>query len=145
MTAMDSDKREAPWAPEEVAALNAWQADGRFHPYTCGDCGAALVATEAGWSCPTEGCTYAQAWAHRFSTKTPPPHPGAIYMGDHNWLIPMGSPEFGGAVPDLSELVRESREERADHVLAASGWDALAREVDDAGLYDATYTGDDDE
>lgn len=63
----------APWTPDQVAALNAYQ-HGRFHPFTCcsavnpDNCrdkfgfDAALVATENGWVCET--CDYTQDWAH---------------------------------------------------------------------------------
>jgi hypothetical protein len=71
----------APWTLEEVAALNDYQQNGRFHPFTCGndrsddvhvayaalhrdrDLGL-LVATAGGWHCPV--CGYFQNWAHDF-------------------------------------------------------------------------------
>jgi hypothetical protein len=71
-----SYKVEAPWTPEQVAQLNAYQVSG-WHPFTCGAveyCGAGvlsnglfapyttLVATEAGWVCPE--CDYTQDWAY---------------------------------------------------------------------------------
>lgn len=64
-----------PWTPEQVEALNGYQAAGRFHPFTCarrgegghqirhGDLGV-LVATADGWICPD--CDYTQDWAHEF-------------------------------------------------------------------------------
>ncbi len=58
----------APFTAERVAALNAYQHSGRFHPFTCanqhGPLGTEtlLVATEAGWVCPA--CDYTQGWAH---------------------------------------------------------------------------------
>ena len=74
------DVRLAPWTDEEVTQLNAYQRDGRFHPYTCGsgnrsddfhkaaavnyglgDLGQ-LHATIQGWICPG-GCAYTQNWA----------------------------------------------------------------------------------
>lgn len=83
------DVRRAPWTPEEVDALNAYQREGRFHPYTCGsnyrtddfhktaavhfglnDLGQ-LHATINGWICPG-GCRYTQDWAD-FSFLTLPP------------------------------------------------------------------------
>jgi hypothetical protein len=59
-----------PFTPEQVASLNAYQASGAFHPYTCGndDCHgvkgqhASLVARADGWHCPA--CDYTQEWAH---------------------------------------------------------------------------------
>lgn len=66
----------APWTHHQVASLNAYQASGVFHPFTCGndDCPgtedddepghAALIAHEDGWQCPA--CDYRQDWAHAF-------------------------------------------------------------------------------
>lgn len=76
---------EAPFTPEQVEALNRWQRNGNYHPFTCGNCRDAdteaevahfkktgkwkrgkeqreLVATEKGWICPT--CDYTQSWAY---------------------------------------------------------------------------------
>lgn len=55
---------EAPWTPEQVAALNAFQARSNIHPFTCGKCGGleVLVATSTGWLCPKD-CGYSQTWA----------------------------------------------------------------------------------
>ena len=56
------------WTEEEVASLNAHQANGRVHPYTCpGDephCKSQrnLTATRAGWVCQCG--EYRQGWAH---------------------------------------------------------------------------------
>lgn len=56
----------APWTSEQIAALNAFQHNGRFHPFTCGtDSGhRVLLATPDGWVC--EDCEYRQTWAHEF-------------------------------------------------------------------------------
>lgn len=71
-----------PFTDSQVAALNRWQQDGRFHAFTCGndrhdeahkkyqaehggDYGQ-LVATKDGWVCPVPGCGYTQQWAHEF-------------------------------------------------------------------------------
>lgn len=52
---------------DQVESLNAYQACGQWHPFTCGNhCGATLIATTDGWICPTEGCGYTQDWAHSF-------------------------------------------------------------------------------
>lgn len=69
----------APFTPEQVQTLNAFQQLGTIHPFTCGlnrtskghrklakargdrDSGI-LVATPAGWVCPA--CRYTQKWAH---------------------------------------------------------------------------------
>lgn len=63
---------KAPFTPEQVVALNRFQRDGRFHPFTCGsgrrtdsahlDGNGILVASEQGWHCPY--CEYVQDWAH---------------------------------------------------------------------------------
>lgn len=77
---MTMDKIVAPWTQEQVDALNRYQREGRFHPFTCGcrddeahraharangdpDYGL-LVAGRGGWTCPV--CAYAQDWAHAF-------------------------------------------------------------------------------
>ena len=61
----------APFTPEQVIALNAFQASTLGHPFTCGgnrtdenhlDGEGKLAATEAGWICPY--CDYRQDWAH---------------------------------------------------------------------------------
>ena len=56
----------APWSDGQVDSLNAYQACGAFHSFTCGndactdrDC--PLVATAAGW---VHRCGYTQDWAH---------------------------------------------------------------------------------
>lgn len=52
----------APWTPEQVDSLNAYQTSGAFHPYTCvTHSDEPLVATPAGWTCPC--CSYRQDWA----------------------------------------------------------------------------------
>jgi hypothetical protein len=56
----------APWTPEQVEALNAYQKLGYVHEFTChfdhGEKSRVLVATEDGWHCPS--CDYKQLWAH---------------------------------------------------------------------------------
>jgi hypothetical protein len=68
-----TDQIRAPWTPEQVAALNRFQAEGGMHPFTCGGEHApgspALVAYTDGWRCPQpygEACDYRQDWAHAF-------------------------------------------------------------------------------
>jgi hypothetical protein len=55
-----------PWTDAQVAALNRFQANPRFHPFTC-VCGAGnedpLVATRGGW---THRCGHTQTWALAF-------------------------------------------------------------------------------
>lgn len=63
------DPIKAPWTPEQVKALNEFQACPSVHPYTCGGCNNrdGLVATAEGWRCPD--CDYKQDWAHEFSAQ----------------------------------------------------------------------------
>lgn len=69
-----SDKVEAPFTDSQVQSLNLYQISGVMHPFTCGRCRdhlgtdvdghhaeRILVATLAGWICPT--CDYTQNWA----------------------------------------------------------------------------------
>jgi hypothetical protein len=81
------ERIDAPWTPEQVAALNAYQRRGDMHPFTCGgdradaahrryaeeagdgDWGV-LVARQDGWVCPV--CGYRQTWAHAFMAATEP-------------------------------------------------------------------------
>jgi len=55
---------EIPWNDAEVLALNAYQQNPTFHPYTCGnehEGTKILIATNDGWVCPE--CDYTQKWA----------------------------------------------------------------------------------
>jgi hypothetical protein len=64
---------QAPFADEQVAALNTYQESGTFHPFTCAaEHGeeTLLVATTDGWVCSKVGCTYTQNWAHAFMAST---------------------------------------------------------------------------
>jgi hypothetical protein len=66
-----TEKIRAPWTPEQVAALNAFQQRGGMHPFTCGHDhpahpDAVLEATPKGWRCFVLGCEYEQDWAHAF-------------------------------------------------------------------------------
>jgi hypothetical protein len=66
------------YAPEQVAALERWQASGRVHPFTCptrhlDNEAVVLRPEEDGWHCP--GCDYRQDWAHDFMTSDLPPWP----------------------------------------------------------------------
>lgn len=57
---------KAPWTPAQVDALNAYQALGYVHPFTCAMCnGRVMRATEFGWVCPVN-CGYAQNWCHEW-------------------------------------------------------------------------------
>lgn len=61
----DASMLYAPWDQATVDALNRWQTDGQFHPFTCTS-GHDLVATPAGWVCPIGACGYTQDWAWPF-------------------------------------------------------------------------------
>lgn len=67
-TRLAPNRIRAPFTPEQVDALNAHQADGRMHPYTCVQWHGEpadrrdLVATTRGWIC--RYCDYQQDWAH---------------------------------------------------------------------------------
>ncbi|MEU5043193.1 hypothetical protein [Streptomyces griseorubiginosus] len=70
----------APWTPDQVDALNAFQRRGGMHPFTCGGehtpASPALVAYTDGWRCPQpygESCDYRQDWAHAFMAEAPAP------------------------------------------------------------------------
>lgn len=65
----------APWTPDQVDALNRWQATDWVHPFTCVGCTPCRVlhATARGWTCAF--CGHEQAWAHDFMAKEPPPNP----------------------------------------------------------------------
>lgn len=60
----------APWTPEQVHALNAFQSGSGMHPFTCGrDHGGqhiALIARTDGWHCSEPSCDYRQNWALTF-------------------------------------------------------------------------------
>lgn len=63
------NKVDAPWTFSQVISLNAYQASGRFHPFTGkrkenGD-ETVLIATPAGWI-ETPGGPIVQTWAHEF-------------------------------------------------------------------------------
>ena len=53
-----------PWTPEQVESLNAYQASGAMHPFTCGNDSThrILLATPSGWVC--SDCDWRQNWAH---------------------------------------------------------------------------------
>jgi len=57
---------KAPWSPQQVDALNHWQALGYVHEFTCGnehEGSRILFATRQGWICAH--CDYRQDWAHQ--------------------------------------------------------------------------------
>ena len=61
----------APFTDDQVVSLNAYQASGVMHPFTCGQRDLPghkpsdrLWASTNGWFC--EHCDYTQDWAHGF-------------------------------------------------------------------------------
>ena len=58
----------SPFTADEVGSINGYQADPRFHPFTCGRgaCDGVLTATPDGLRCTNEGCPYEQHWVHPF-------------------------------------------------------------------------------
>lgn len=57
---------KAPWTPEQVEALNAYQQLGYVHEFTCPESheDRTLLAGPNGWVCLR--CGYTQDWAHEF-------------------------------------------------------------------------------
>ena len=80
MTGSTGSRVTAPFTPDQVASLNAFQASDVTHPFTCGNdlCPvaggehASLIAGEDGWHC--WACDYTQNWAHSF-------------MADMSWAL----------------------------------------------------------
>ena len=66
---------QAPFTEEQVQAINQYQQEGQFHPFTCGSGKRTdenhkygegiLVATTEGLKCPF--CDYKQNWAYDFT------------------------------------------------------------------------------
>lgn len=78
---------DAPFTPDQVESLNAYQVAGVFHEFTCGgdhDESAMLLATTDGWVCSTL-CGYTQSWAHE-------------WMADWSWKAFVGWENEGGSV-----------------------------------------------
>ena len=92
-----SEKIEAPWTPEQVAGLNAYQDCGWVHPFTCAEdtCRSVLHAIEAGWVCMDPTCPthpseetamgvavdfpcVQQRWAHAFMAEGCPDLPSFL-------------------------------------------------------------------
>lgn len=65
------DKVIAPFSQDQVRSINAYQRDGLYHPFTCGE-SHPLVATGMGLYCPEDG-KFKQFWVHDF-------------MADWSWL-----------------------------------------------------------
>lgn len=63
----------APFTEDQVEAINAFQANRRNHPFTCGTegCREVLAAHVDGMKCPK--CGYVQEWVHSFMAEPQPP------------------------------------------------------------------------
>lgn len=72
---------KAPFTEEQVEALNNYQQESGFHPFTClhnlhNECGRSnkdeegvLIASKEGWICPCG--KWRQDWAHDFMAQKP--------------------------------------------------------------------------
>ena len=77
---MSDFQLKAPFTKGQVDALNKYQNEGKFHPFTCcshpvpecerkaGKSEGKLIATVNGWICPCG--KYTQYWAHEFMGNT---------------------------------------------------------------------------
>lgn len=75
------DLLHAPFTPDEVASLNAYQHSGAFHPFTCpgrilDGTEHILEATEHGWRC-AHCPDFTQNWCH-------------LWMADWSWQKVLG-------------------------------------------------------
>lgn len=121
----------APWTPEQVDALNAFQRRGGMHPFTCGGehtpASPALVAYTDGWRCPQpygESCDYRQDWAHAFMAEPPAALPVSVVSGPtlHDRvaeaLYAHSHPGWARGYADLDQDERDTYLGRAAAVLA---------------------------
>ncbi len=69
---------QAPFSLEQVNNLNAYQAVGQGHPFTCGGegCREILIAGRPGWTCLK--CSYEQKWAWEWMANANTWHSNAI-------------------------------------------------------------------
>jgi hypothetical protein len=119
VTAQLPETVRPPWSGEQVANLNAFQARGEFHPFTCGNeacpgvngMHASLIALRDGWHCPA--CDYAQDWAHGFMAE-PPARPhwtkmfGPVVACDHDEAeIAALRDARDGLLRDISAIARD--------------------------------------
>lgn len=56
----------APFTNEQAVTFNAHQRLRMGHAFTCGKCGAILVALRTEIICPREGCDYTQDWMYDY-------------------------------------------------------------------------------
>jgi len=106
------NRADAPWTFSQVISLNAYQASGRFHPFTGerkenGD-ETVLIATLAGWT-ETSGGPIVQTWAHEF-------------MADWSW---------GGELLEHAEKAHQDFKSNADG-LSYTAWLGRAKIIDHA-------------
>lgn len=67
-----ASKTYPPWDDNATTALNRYQREGWFHPFTCpGDHEeeTLLVAETQGWRCSQSHCDYTQSWAFTFMVR----------------------------------------------------------------------------
>lgn len=61
-----AERVRAPWSDEQVSAINRYQTQGVFHPFTCRNCrDGELVAARDGLNCPKCQDSY-QDWCFDF-------------------------------------------------------------------------------
>lgn len=94
----------APWTPEQVEALNAFQRYGGAHPLTCGGEHApgspALIAYTDGWRCPQpygESCDYRQDWAYACMLEAAPSGMQRVIDLYEQW-VKDGAPPLGVSI-----------------------------------------------
>lgn len=78
-----SEEVYPPFNTDQVASLDAYQASGVFHPFTCGTAGCRrpLTADPDGLQCPTCGSRFHWAWA---------------WMADWSWRLSAEDRPFKG-------------------------------------------------
>jgi hypothetical protein len=136
----------APWTPEQVRNLNAFQSGGGMHPFTCGkDHGAqavALIARTDGWHCSAPPCDYRQDWAHAFMadpTAWPKPFPRgvAVLPGPGATPAPAPAPVDPALQQRIARVIEECRV-LTPEALTAAVLAELAPELGRAQLGDRT-------
>lgn len=106
-----SGRIRAPWTPEQVEALNAFQQRGPMHPFTCGHehpahPNAVLKATTDGWRCYVTGCDYEQDWAH------------AVMADPAAWRQPPFGERHGPTPQEVAAALHRSAEDTVTRVIA---------------------------
>ena len=102
------------WTPEQVDALAAWQANSRYHPFTCpGEnpcCKGArkLIPTQHGWVCSCG--EYRQTWAHDFmllEEKMGMPSPDDFVPEVADFFRPVVQAMFASTIEALNDLRKQ--------------------------------------